>query len=387
MKRIYLYAHGGSGNHGCEAIVRSTIDLIKDLPVEKIILISSKPDEDKFYGIDQLCELRKDVQPYSKFSLEFLKAYAALKIKNNYIPLDKMGYRQAIADMKPGDIALSIGGDNYCYADVKKYVMLHSLMKEKGAKTVLWGCSVEPSLLADKEIAEDLSKYDFIAARETISYKALKSVNDNTILVADTAFALNSIISGNDLEKNYVGINISPMIIENEKENGVALSNYKNLIEWILEETDLNIMLIPHVVWDGGDDRIPSRRLHDCYKASGRVDIIEDCNCMELKGYISKCRFFVGARTHSTIAAYSSGVPTLVLGYSVKSRGIAKDLFGTYENYVLPVQSLNDPYELMNCFKWITKQEKEIKKQLENILPDYVGRVYNGKEALKKIIK
>ena len=67
---------------------------------------------------------------------------------------------------------------------------------------------------------------------------------------------------------------------------------------------------------------------------------------MELKGYIARCRFFVGARTHATIAAYSSCVPTLVLGYSVKSRGIARDLFGNEENYVLPVQSLQEPDEL-----------------------------------------
>ena len=48
----------------------------------------------------------------------------------------------------------------------------------------------------------------------------------------------------------------------------------------------------------------------------------------QYKGYIARMRFFIGARTHATIAAYSNCVPTLVLGYSVKSKGIAKDLFG-----------------------------------------------------------
>ena len=64
---------------------------------------------------------------------------------------------------------------------------------------------------------------------------------------------------------------------------------------------------------------------------TGRVVFFEDHNCMELKGIISKCRFFVGARTHSTIAAYSMGIPTLVVGYSVKARGIARDLLGGEE--------------------------------------------------------
>jgi polysaccharide pyruvyl transferase WcaK-like protein len=59
----------------------------------------------------------------------------------------------------------------------------------------------------------------------------------------------------------------------------------------------------------------------------------------------------VGARTHSTIAAYSSGVKTLVIGYSVKSRGIAKDLFGDYEGYVLPVQELSSPDALVEAYK------------------------------------
>lgn len=387
MKKVYLYAHGGSGNHGCEAIVRSTVALLERLNIEKIILISSNPEEDMRYGIDEICEVRKDVQPYSKLSWEFIKAYFALKIKKDYIPLDKMGYRQAITDMNPGDIALSIGGDNYCYADVKKYVMLHSLMKEKGAKTVLWGCSVEPALLSDKVIAEDLSKYDLITARETISYDVLKTVNNNTVLVADTAFALNT-VDPTDFcsDKEYVGINISPMIINNESTQGVVLANYKVLIEWIFNNTDFNIMLIPHVVWDNGDDRVPEKLLYECYKDSDRIILIEDCNCMEIKGYIARCRFFIGARTHSTIAAYSSGVPTLVLGYSVKSRGIAKDLFGTYENYVQPVQSMKGPQDLTRQFIWITEHETKIKGHLTDTLPEYISGAYMGKEALEKIL-
>ena len=35
MSNIYLYAHGGSENHGCEAIVRSTLDLLKDVPCKR----------------------------------------------------------------------------------------------------------------------------------------------------------------------------------------------------------------------------------------------------------------------------------------------------------------------------------------------------------------
>ena len=30
MNKIILYAHGGSENHGCEAIIRSTASLLKN---------------------------------------------------------------------------------------------------------------------------------------------------------------------------------------------------------------------------------------------------------------------------------------------------------------------------------------------------------------------
>ena len=106
---------------------------------------------------------------------------------------------------------------------------------------------------------------------------------------------------------------------------------------------------------------------------------------MELKGFISRCRMFIGARTHATIAAYSSKVPTLVLGYSVKSRGIAKDIFGNDNNYVLPVQSLNNVYELTDTFKNMMRQEHNIRMQLENKMDTYITNAFLASEAITRI--
>ena len=93
---------------------------------------------------------------------------------------------------------------------------------------------------------------------------------------------------------------------------------------------------------------------------------------MQLKGYIARCRFFIGARTHATIAAYSTFVPTLVLGYSIKSRGIATDLFGTDENYVLSVQDLKQPSDLTKSWEWLQKNEESIRNHLRKVIPSYV---------------
>lgn len=381
MRKIYMYAHGGSGNHGCEAIVRSTVKILRRMGYDTPVLISANPEEDYKYGINQICEIVKDKQPYSKFSLNFLCAYFKLKVKKDYIPIDELAYKKAFSQIKPGDIALSIGGDNYCYADVKKYIMLHNMMKKKGAKTVLWGCSVEPDLIKNLEIAEDLSRYDLIVARESISYEALKKINENTILVSDPAFFLDSRKCLE--EKQIVGINLSPMVIRNEKKQDIVMMCYRKLVQYILENTDMDVRLIPHVIWDDNDDRETLKVLYYEFQNSKRVEILSDCSCEEIKGVIEKCQYFVGARTHSTIAAYSTGVPTLVLGYSVKARGIAKDIFGQENAYIIPVQELNSEYDLVDKFKKIMDEKDSIINKLNR----YKNFANDGLNEIEKVFK
>ncbi len=172
------------------------------------------------------------------------------------------------------------------------------------------------------------------------------------------------------------------MVQEKESQEGLALENYQELIQYIIDYTDMQVALIPHVVWPNNDDRRPLHQLHEIFKETGRVVEIGDGTCQELKGYIGRCRFFVGARTHATIAAYSSLVPTLVVGYSVKARGIARDLFGTWENYVVPVQGLEKPEDLTQGFLWLMAHEGEIRQHLEKIMPDYQKKaLLTGKEV------
>ena len=133
MSRIFMYGHGGSENHGCEAIVRSTVQLLGD---NEFFLISSNPDEDKKYGINQLCEIIPEKNKIHKNDFDFSKALVKLKLKNDFVSMDRLLYKDSFGKIKPGDIALSIGGDNTCYADVNRYIMLHDLEKKQGAITV-----------------------------------------------------------------------------------------------------------------------------------------------------------------------------------------------------------------------------------------------------------
>ena len=249
---------------------------------------------------------------------------------------------------------------------VEDLILAHSVFRKNGFETVLWGCSIEPKSLENDALVEDLKAYDRIYARESISYNALLEAgisSDRLELRKDPAFELETIkatLPEGFLEGKTVGINLSPMVQDKETVPGITIANYKNLIRFILDNTDQNIALIPHVVWENNDDRRPLEELFKEFEDTKRVVLIGDAPAEELKGYISRCSFFVGARTHSTIAAYSTGVPTLVIGYSVKSRGIATDLFGGYENYVLPVQELREEDAMIKAYQWILARGKNV---------------------------
>ncbi len=379
-----LFAHGGSENHGCEAIVRSTVKLLSCRPV----LSSYATESDIKYGLDSISDV-VDTVHIDRKKFGFFTAYTKLKLLHDSDAMERYSLSKTVKRSKKGVVALSIGGDNYCYKDYSKYIMLHDMYKKRGAKTVLWGCSVEPELLEKTDIAEDIARFDLITVRETLSYEALIKVNKNTVLVSDPAFVLNSAdvtlpdFIGN---QDIVGINISPMIINNESNKGAAFENYKQLCKYILDNTDYVIMLLPHVVGLDNDDRIPLKKLYDEFAYSGRIFTVEDCNCEQLKGYIAKCRFFVAARTHASIAAYSQSIPTLVVGYSVKARGIAKDIFGSYDGRVLPVQELAKGDELAKAFASLCAREDSERQIYAKIMPDYIKKAYLAKNAITELM-
>lgn len=359
-KKILIFNHGGSKNHGCEALVRTIVGL---LPKESYIaLLSDAPEEDFCYGIDKIVDdISPSIRSYSKFSLSFVQAYLTLKIKKDYTQMDLLPYKAAIQSLPDDyDIAVSIGGDVYCYDNYRMYIGIHKLVRKKVRRTYLVGCSLEESLFSDPEMIDDLNSYTLITARETLTYDLLKKNGINHVLyIPDSAFTLKThICKVPDNVKGSIGINVSQLVSKRGTSSSIVYENYSELIERIFKETDDYVTLIPHVVWDSNDDRKILKQLYDKFSETGKIILIEDHNCMELKYIISQCSFFVGARTHATIAAYSSGVPTLVVGYSIKSRGIAKDLFGTDEGYVIPVQSIVKKDDLWKAYRKMAVNKK-----------------------------
>ena len=345
--RLVMYLHGGSGNHGCEAIVNSTCHMTEGIPK---LLVTNSEQEDRRYSVGALCDILQE-----------------RKIAEHFF------------------------AHVWCYEVPRKEAMLaHSTFCRAGARTVLWGCSLEPELLENPAVVDDMKRYTLITPRESITEQALRDagVVENVKRYPDPAFFLDPesfALPAGFRAGETIGMNISPMIVENETVQGITVANYRKLMAHILDSTTYSIALIPHVMWHHTDDRKTLAQLYETYADNDRVILFEDMSCQRLKYIISKCRAFIGARTHATIAAYSSMVPTLVVGYSVKARGIARDLFGTEEHYVLPVQSLSDPAELIGAYEWMMEREEEIRRRLTEIMPAYREEAGKAGEEIRKL--
>ena len=382
--KIILYPHGGSANHGCEAIVRSTVKIIN----YPITLFSSRKEEDYKYDLDKVCQIESEQSPLSHSSIRYWKAFFQTKLKKDKDAYDRATFDSIFQEAKKCDYALSIGGDNYCYGVPHFIHIINQQLRKQGVKTILWGCSVEPDTMKGKML-EDLKGYTHIFARESITYQAMKDKGITQVsLYPDPAFQLNRIdlpLPNGFVEKNTIGINVSPMIIEHEKNQGITLKNYITLIQHLIDHTDMQIALIPHVVWNHNDDRKPLTEIYHHFKGNNRIILIEDHTAEELKGFIARCRFMIAARTHASIAAYSEQVPTLVVGYSVKARGIARDIFGDEKHYVIPVQSMQQDNDLLNAFLWIYNHEEEIKNHYQQMIQIYKTKALEAGAKLQQL--
>lgn len=372
MKRnILLYGVGTFKNRGVEAIIKSTIKQIDSC--YDVYMASHDYDYNKNYYNE---EIKKHIKHYRKSNdlteeeKEEEKRYQQMPF--DYHNFESLYQRQVIKEIEKSQICISVGGDNYCYPHCTWLYTLDEKSRKLGKKTVLWGASLFEKI-DDKELIADLDNFDVLVIRETLSYKAVSKYisKDKIILAPDPAFSLekekvklSSFYDNSDI----LALNVSPLTIENEEQYQEII----NFIKYILDNTKYKVLLLPHVTTDDCNDLDILKKLKEEYSLEDRVYLEEgNYNCSELKYIISKCSILVAARTHASIAAYSQCIPTLVIGYSVKSKGIAKDLFGDYDKYVIPKADLKDG-KLIEKFKYIDDNKTEITKSLKKIMPDII---------------
>lgn len=399
MRKLFCYFHGGSANHGCEAIIRGTLASLQ-IPLDATLFSFNLPT-DKKYNLDQIISLKQlgPVIPGRRYWKDYIKPLVPqclLRWKRQIFnkwdssSVSLTDY-QELFNQDKNALYLSVGGDIYCYPSRITLIEMNKRLHMQHKEMILWGASIEPQDVT--LLKEDLSRYIKIFARESLTYQALldNGLQDKAVLTADPAFVMPFLIQTHlppeFIPGNTIGINLSPMVLDLQTKNDILYKNIVQLVEYILKKTPYHIAFIPHVVTPLGDDGTAMKTIYQKGKHTGRVCIISDqYNAMELKGIISQCRFMVAARTHASIAAYSTQVPTLVIGYSVKARGIARDIFGTEEGYVLPVQGLKEQDEVTQAFVNLMANEEKIRAHYKEFMPGYIAKTYQAGEEVKKLL-
>ena len=382
--KYYFPIHLDGDNRGCEAIAKGTAIILKEKK-ENLIGLCTNIGLDHRLKVDDYITL----QPMRKKSIMFRienKIHKSM-IHNDWIRKSfvyQYEYAPFLNQINKEDIMLSTGGDMMCY-DENQVIFTVNYLHKRGIRSILWGCSIGEKNITPRKL-QALKQFSHIYVRETLTQEVLDNHNINNVSVfPDPAFVLDPIPNQLPmcfLQGEVVGINLSNYIMGGFDLNSAFAKEVDSLIRYILQSTDYQILLIPHVLWKGQDDRIISNLIKEKYNLNNRINILDsnNLNYCQIRYVISKCKCFIGARTHAVISAYSTCTPAIAIGYSIKSAGIAKDIG-------MPKETLVDSVNLkegmlLDAFLYISNNFGYLKKQLSISKETYVPQAWNAFEVI-----
>ena len=390
MYEVYLYGHYGSGNHGNEAIVRGLKEILgKEI---KINVFSMNIDKDFEYGLNSICSLYKTEMSMPRYSvINFFGGIQYRLIKKNSIRY-RVYFKELVSNADSKLYIMEMG-DQYCENSfvTDMYAWLNKEIHRRGGKVIALGGSINESQLNKQKIIDDLLRYDEIFVRESVSYEMLKKRGvSNVVIFPDPAFAMQPLkkqIKCLSSDKKIIGIVVGGVAQGNEEKTSNLIEEIVAFIEYILKESDYNVLLIPHVNAEGILNDVEYQKyILSKFESKERILRVPELRADELKYIISNCYMLITLRTHASIAAYSSYVPTIVLGYSVKSKGIAIDLFGTDKNYVVDIKSTDFAKELKEAFYFVEKNHDGIVKTLKDKMMLYNKSFIKLKEKIESVV-
>jgi colanic acid/amylovoran biosynthesis protein len=406
-----LAGNGPYDNRGCEAIVRGTVKILREHFTDPQFLCISHFQDDQELRSQIALETDRAIRHVSSYRLNRKQAIRAVGTPDSWAyffrlmfhlrSLKYQVYREMLPCLNEAAAVLSVGGDNYSLEYGKPFLHtdLDDLVLERQKPLVIWGASVGPfDKIPEYErfMIGHLKKITGIFAREsvTVDYLAKHTVTENVYQVADPAFLMDPVNPQDTgkiltIDKDAIGINLSPLMAEYVCKGDLPRWERiaADIISSIAKQTSRPVYLIPHVITPVSDDFIFLKKvltLTDPLVKNAVTLIPPDYNAAETKWIIRQMSLFAGARTHSTIAALSSGVPTLSFAYSIKSRGINRDIFG-HEEYCLGPDRLNPEMVTLRIESMLADKNR-IRNELDEKIPAIQKRALNAGRYLKDIL-
>lgn len=395
MTRIYFAGQDNFGNRGCEALIKSSVKIIGEAMAAEFVVpsLSLQRDQAQWRQPNEHVHFTP-AQPFPSAMLWWGRLRRRLPLLKRFPPKDTLSaeLKQHISHC---DALIMTGGDiislDYGIESLNYWRNVCEHAARAGKKTVLWAGSIGPfsaDPVVEDQMRSFLQSFDLITVRETATLEYLQSIGvQGAHLVADPAFCLDKEVKEDSAVneifgrgKPVLGFNVSPLIRKFRPTDESRAALDREVVDFVADiarQGEFSVLLIPHVdplgdaLGDNSDWAYMKRivdALDDQARSAVRL-LPRGFNAGELKSVISRCNYFIGARTHATIAALSTEVPTCSIAYSVKAKGINRDLFGSTK-YVLETPDLTAE-QLRAHFELLKQDGAEIKQRLRERLPTW----------------
>jgi len=304
---------------------------------------------------------------------------------------------------------LALGGDNLSFDYGLFAALLFFSPFAKAVKlnvpSVIWGASIGPfrqKPVWEKKFAHVLRQVDLITVREplTQAYLAELGIERNVRMVSDPAFILPT--EHTELPKpleraltsGAVGLNIAPLMTRYSGQSPQQwLAAAVEMVTNVVRRMAMPAVLIPHVmmspnIFPSNDDFLFMQELRNALEPAVRERVVlydaREHTCKQIKGVISRLRLFASCRLHAAIAGLSTNVPTFSIGYSVKSRGINRDLFGR-EDWGAHFSELMGQ-RLADRLVHLLGEEDKVRAHLANVIPGYAEKAWLNGMYLREML-
>jgi colanic acid/amylovoran biosynthesis protein len=395
-----------SFNKGDAAMQISTAEQIRQTwPDSEIVISSPFPDIDEStYAKYKLIKSSRRNIPFSTLQVVRAKAYSLfgrLGIKFAFLINN-----EELRHFQQADIIVDLSGDTLTedYGPHVTYSHFLPIWLGLSFKKPVFVCaqSIGPFKLTKGFSRHMLNKVTRITAREEITRKYLDGMGvRNVETTADMAFLLQP--AGEErvvrifkeekiteANKPVLGVTISNLVAKRfdaKNPNQDFISVTAKVLDRYITEQEANVFLLGHVTGpsDEKDDRIVVRKIKQKMKRKESAFVFNgNYSPGELKGIIARCNFFMGSRMHSNIAALSSGVPTLAIGYSHKTQGIMS-LF-EMNKFVCDIDTL-DSDALYESLLELGRNKKSLKEKLIDMAEAVKAQSKVNVEVIKTIVE
>ena len=344
--RLLLTGIGGLYNYGCEAIVRGTHRVIRHfIPDADIVYASPRHESDQKTIADlDISVVRREIPKRFSPSNIMRKLQGMAGIKK----FSQFDSQRSIENI---DAVFSIGGDIYTLQNRRgdyngSIVQYTDYCLSKGKKLILWGASVGPFSShpdIEKLIINQLKRFHAITLREDASFDYLNSFGLNNIhRCADPAFLVEpGLIKTSTTTNNLIGINLSPLsALTLNRHMAEVLMLQSQTISKMIDRFHVDVLLIPHVVcpeMSNDDDLGYLLKLAQMVNKPQHVSVLQNAHdFIETKRHLVDCDLVIAARMHCAINAMTARVPTLLLSYSAKAKGMCRKVYDV-DDYCFPI--------------------------------------------------